>query len=214
MRRFPLLVVPVALVACGPMSEAKYEELALATSNRNEARYTAAHEELRRKGYTVLPDESQLTAILEEDVRQQCIARKVNAGRTAKVQLLDRRGGATHVTTTTADACTFFDGRAQALSVVEADGSKRQLVPMKLRTLARGPDGVVVEIDPQVRIIGKRSVVVDRTCNEMPSPGVTPLERGAPLQVMWSDSSAVVPRKIAMPYEREELEMDCAKKVY
>lgn len=196
------------------MSEAKYEELAIATSNRNEARYHAAEAELRRKGYVFLPDESLLMAMLDEGAREGCITQKVADAGTTKVQLVDRKGASSHVTAAAKDVCAFFQGRAKSLQVNETDGSRRELVPIAMHILARGPDGVVVEIEPQVRIIGKRAVVVDRTCNEMPSPDVSPLERRAPLQVMWSTSSAPAPRKIPMPYEREELEMDCAKKVY
>jgi antitoxin (DNA-binding transcriptional repressor) of toxin-antitoxin stability system len=98
------------------------------------------------------------------------------------------------------------------LEVTKRDGTTARLVHIPTRRfLARAPNGETVEVEARARVISKQKVRAERTCNRMPLVEVEPLRRSPELPVIWATAPL---RKIEMPYDREDLDVECTKNVY
>jgi hypothetical protein len=109
-------------------------------------------------------------------------------------------------------ACSFFRAERPSLDVTKPDGTTGRLVALPApRLLARSPSGEIVEVQPRPRVVSKEKIKVERTCSRMPLEELEPLRRAPLLVVMWA---APALRTIEMPFDREDLDVECTRNVY
>jgi hypothetical protein len=203
------------------MSEGAHRELAKEVDARNAARVDAAKEALRQKGYVLVDDDAVRHVIIDDALRERCHFVTGRAPEGSTPQTIRLRvtegprpsGSTTEVVAPLYDACEFFRAQKTALDVTRSNGTWGRLVHVPVpRLVARGPNGEIVKVEAQPRVISKRKVRVDRSCDRMPMVPLDPLERAAHLMVVWGASNEL--RTVAMPFEREELEVECAKSLH
>lgn len=214
----------LSISACG-MSEAAQRQLAADVEARNGARVRAAEDELARQGYLLVKDEAARVATLDDASRERCLG---NLGYTlpdggapaANVPLAHMRvkessiasAPSIEVTAPLPAACEFFRARRDELDVTKPDGTNGRLVRLAApRMLARSRSGEVVRVEPKPRVVAKHKVRVDRKCDRMALEELEPLRRSADLMVMWASAEL---RTVEMPFDREELDVECAKNLY
>lgn len=220
------LYLLLGLSSCA-VSEAEFGRLASEATARDNARYQAAVNGLRARGYTLIQNEHVYFATLDPAARQRCIDHQY--GRTKEegepydpeemVPVLvsggskpGEPGERVDTTAPSAKVCEFFSERTNELVVERADGTSGTLMRGGGEQLARSDAGQVVVVETQVSIVKRHTVLVDRTCNEMPRVLPSPIEMETPLMVFWG------PRKkrgtVKMVVEREELDIECTNVVH
>jgi hypothetical protein len=210
----PMRVSALALLltffstGCAMSVNALYK-LEAEVGGRNQARYEAAIESLRARGYEIAPDVLRY-ATIDEQARQRCI----HGG--APEDLVELRvtastlPGATpapalELSAPADEACAFFSGRHRELAARRADGSTQLLLNLGSVSFVRDAHGALAFLDVNIRVISTRTVTVDMECNEMPRPAPDPLDQPHLPVVL---DPAPTPR-VSMDVEREELDVEC-----
>lgn len=214
------LLLLVGFGCGGALTEAQLTERYEAINDRNTARHTDAVERFAARGYRLLVTERQ-TASLEPAAGEIC------AFRHASQDYPDAPPEA-HITVTSSSAdpsventsveltaswettCGFFFEGVQEMTGVRGDGEPIVLALLNGFGLAREEatgELVLVAVET-VRIDGGR-VLVDRSCDHMPSPPDT--YRHVSVSVLVGSR----PREtVVMPIEREELDVRCTSNTY
>lgn len=209
-----LLVSSLCCFGCA-MSPSAYDELASEVSKRNAARHEAAMERFETDGYEWAVDVA-LMALLDEDGTEQCRSARDTSGApapgTARVRVVapNPAGGPsvprTEIDVPLDEACEFFVGRGDRLFGVDADGAPTELLRSPL-PVARDPAGELVWVEVVRDVLSERTVLVEQTCNEMPSPGPEPFGRPpAPVSVIPPPAPT---RRVRVAVEHEALDYEC-----
>jgi len=226
------LVVAAGIVAwcvmgCA-MSQQAFQRLAAGVSKRNEQRYRTAEAGLRARGY-VFADDEVLYAALTGAPRERCL---LDAGHGTAVEkpptdaaesiLLHVSGGIRadrpapepiEIRVDAVDACQFFRARTNQLDGQSTGGGATRIVRIAdgLR-LARDQHGNIAVVAASSRVVSRRRVLVERSCDHMPSPDSDdPLVRQLPVRVVVASAP---PPRIDMIVEEEVLDVECTENTY
>jgi hypothetical protein len=215
-----IALLALAVSGCAISQEA-FGRIARTVADGNAVRYQAAEAGLRERGY-VFHDDDVLFASLDEDTRRRCLDHDPSleaetASRATVVVAPASRSDrpppvptALHVTAH--DACRLFRRELTELDVVRDDGTQARILRIDrgLR-LARDSSGRDVLVAVSSRVVSQRSVLVDRSCDHMPSPPLDPLVEELQPRVLFGDA---LPPRIEMIVEEEALDVQCTHNTY
>lgn len=196
---------------------------------RNDASLATAHASLEAKGYRFVRDDEARFASLEEESRAACraavLARYgVDASAPAPGETLRAvvvapalEGGPSHspikVSAPASELCAFFRGSGAELRVTREGGEEGVLVRAGgPRVLAVSPTGERVEVSLAPRVVSRRRVLVERSCDHMPRVDPDPLDIPRPASVRWGPSPPL--RRVTVPFDREEVDVTCTENTY
>jgi len=209
-------MLALASLATGcSMSMQSYDRMSEQVQARNDARYQAAVNELRERGYEFAPDVAG-SAFLAGSSRERCVAAldgsaALQADESLRLMLRMPAEAAVELSADRPAVCEFFAGRLATLDARRGDEGVHLV--RSDAAVARARDHSLVSVDVTIETTSTRSVLVETTCNRMPSPGPEPVERSA-----FSSQRVLVVAEpsehVAMHVEREELEMECTDYVY
>lgn len=229
------LAIAASLIACAyslagcATSQQSFGGVAVGVSERNEQRYRAAEAGLRARGYSFVDDE-QLYATLDEEARQRCLDAVYQAAsrapvdetptstgepmlvRVAPASRADRLPPVATELRVDGDACPFFRRQTNQLDGRKPDGSTARIVRIEddLR-LARDRSGQLVVVAVSTRVLSRRSVLVERSCDHMPRLAPDPLERYLDTKVVFGSAP---PPRVEMTVEAEVLDVKCTENSY
>ena len=105
-----------------------------------------------------------------------------------------------------ADACAFFGGQSDVLYGEDPTGQAVGLVAIADGvSFARTPAGQIAYVTARIRVISRRLERIEMTCNEMPQPPPSPLDR-AQIRVVIAPAPT---EQVSMDVEQEELDYEC-----
>lgn len=196
------------------MSVSEYDALAAEVGARNRAREEAAVEALRRQGFELANDVGRLV-LLEHDEAQRCTDAQYGPSspdvdsEPMEVKLgapSGTSGPSTVFLAALEQACEFFSNRTDSLDGVIDGGDAVHFVRVP-GPFARNREGELFLLEMHVEVISRRTVLVERTCNEMPSPPMSPFE--SPQGWVVPAPAPAPTQRVRMSYGREELDIEC-----
>lgn len=218
------------VVACArAISPAELDAVHRDVGARNDASLAAARASLEAKGYRFVRDDEARYASLEEDARAACramVLARYGAGAPAlppgdalraRVVTPALEGGPSHspivVSAPASELCAFFRGSGAELRVTRESGEAGVLVRAGgPRDLAVSPTGERVEVSLARRVVSRRAVLVERSCDHMPRVEPDPLDVPRPIPVRWGPSPPL--RRVTVPFDREEVDVTCTENTY
>ncbi|MFO0595450.1 MAG: hypothetical protein U0228_09105 [Myxococcaceae bacterium] len=217
MKRSSTLALVFLLAACA-MSRDAYDDFSMRVSKRNDQRLAAAFADLAKRGYPLLERDDGLSmAGLDEAGLAQCKKQRVGLGRmqpedVVGVEVVAPGGAVTKVTANALKACTFFRRFEGELAVTGADGAAGRLVREERKLVARAPDGGVVAVSVERRVVAQHRVLVKQTCNCMPTIDPDPLELEPRIPVSWGQPRML--EQVSVQVDGEDIETSCTENVY
>lgn len=208
----------LTFAGCGAMSEAAYMDLESQVNARNVGRAGDAVAALEVEGF-VFVDDSGTFAMLDDASHERCLGARhePSAADEAPVTLTVRRHGTNGVERADertaheapfAEACAFFRGDPATLSL------SGDHLPLRRVTgrVARAPDGTLIFVHFVRRVVATHRVLVERSCDHMPTVEPDPLERGPDLVRVLALPEAPAVREVSL--EVEEVDVRCTENTY
>ncbi len=216
------LAVALSITGCGAISEQDFSRLAGEVGARNDARYALAAGELEARGFRFVDDE-RLFVSIDQETRRACREHQptiddVGALAPASLRLAPATTAGTArvepitVTAWLGDVCSLYRDQVDLVLARRPDDTQLQLARVDERhRLARDPSGTLVAVSVTLRTVDRRSVLVERHCDHMPSPGEDPIERRIHVPVVLAPAALPV---VEMVVDREELDVRCTNNTY
>jgi hypothetical protein len=211
-------VMGATLAGC--MSEAAYRRLDAKVFERNQRRYRSAEAKLQAQGYRFSDAELFLVRFPREPMRQRCVDafypasvrppgyKPIDSSERTIVSAMPSRPSPTvELDVAANDACQFFAGRTDQLEAKNSDGSTTHLIRVRddVRP-ARDAKGEIVLVDVSRRVLFRREVLVDLTCDHMPRSDPDPT-----FELVRVIFAPAPPPHVEMVVGEEQLDVKCTK---